>query len=216
MNVTGTRVKDVAKLKKILPAEDILTFDFQAENGLSFTLVFADAVTDKELLGDEVVRPLLKYEGEKTAQAVKTKFLSPEVRTEKAFSKLAEEVLAGNPVLLWEGADEGIIVGTKKVFTRAIAEPSTDVVVKGPREGFIEDVKTNTSLIRRRLKTPELKIEYINVGKRSTTAVALCYLEGTSVRKTVEEVKQKLQAIEIDIVADSSYVTHFLASRPIP
>lgn len=214
MNVTGTRVKDVARLKKILPAEDILTFDFQAENGLAFTLVFADAVTDKELLGDEVVRPLLKYEGEKTAQAVKSKFLSPEVRTEKAFSKLAEEVLAGNPVLLWEGADEGIIVGTKKVFTRAIAEPSTDVVVKGPREGFIEDVKTNTSLIRRRLKTPELRIEFINVGKRSTTAVALCYLDGTSVQKTVEEVKQKLQAIEIDIIPDSSYITHFLASRP--
>ena len=128
--------------------------------------------------------------------------------------KLSEEILAGNPVLLWEGMDEGIIVGTKKVFTRAIAEPSTDVVVKGPREGFIEDVKTNTSLIRRRLKTGELQIDFLEVGRRSKTNVAVCYLSGMVPSETVNEVKKKLGEIDIDIIPDSSYLTHFLSSRP--
>lgn len=213
MNITGKREKDVAKLKKILSAEDILTFDFRSGTGL-FTAVFSDAVTDKELLGDEVVRPLSHYAGETSAKAVKEHIASPEVRTEKSFEKLADEVLAGNPVLLWDGADEGIVVGTKKVFARAIAEPSTDVAVKGPREGFIEDLKINTSLVRRRLKSPELKIEFLNVGKRSNTSVAVCYLEGTSVQKTVERVKKTLQSIEIDSVPDSSYIAHFLAEKP--
>ncbi len=214
MKITGTLRKDLAALKKILPAEDILTFDFESEAGLAFTAVFADPITDKELLGEQVIRPLLRYEGAPTAEEVGKKLTSPEKRTETDLAKLSEEVLAGNPVLLFEGMDEAIIVGTKKVFVRAVAEPSTDVAVKGPREGFIEDVKINTSLVRRRLKTPELKIEFLNVGRRSKTYVAVCYLDGTSVQKTVDDIKKKLQEIDIDIIPDSSYLTHFLSSRP--
>ena len=213
-NITGKLQQDLDALKKLLPAEDILTFPFTSEAGLQFTCIFTDPITDKELLGEQVVRPLLHYEGKATAEEIGKKVTSPELRSEKALEKLAQEILAGNPVLLWEGADEAIIAGTKKVFVRAIAEPTTDVAVKGPREGFIEDVKINTSLVRRRLKTPELKIEMLEVGRRSKTVVALCYLEGTSVKKTVKDVKKKLEEMDIDIIPDSSYLTHFLASRP--
>ncbi len=212
--VTGDLKKDAEALKKLLPAEDILTFEFVSSSGLPFVCIYADAITDKELLGEQLIRPLLHYEGERTAEEIGKNITSPELRLQKELKKLAEEVLAGNPVLLWEGMDEGIVVGTKKVFVRAIAEPSTDVAVKGPREGFIEDVKINTSLVRRRLKTGELRIENLEVGRRSKTVVALCYLEGTSVQKTVEEVRKKLGEIDIDVVPDSSYLTHFLASRP--
>ncbi|MDE5897584.1 MAG: spore germination protein [Clostridia bacterium] len=181
---------------------------------MPFTCVFLDPITDKELLGEQVVRPLLHYEGKPTAEEVGKKLTSPELRKEKAFDKLAKEILAGNPVVLWEGADEGIIAGTKKVFVRAIAEPPTDVTIKGPREGFIEDVKINVSLIRRRLKTPELKVEMIQIGRRSQTYVAVCWLEGTTPEKTVQAVKKKLEKIDIDVIPDSSYLTHFLAGRP--
>ena len=213
-NVTGELKKTTDALKKLLPAEDILTFEFVSGQGLAFTVVFADAITDKELLGEQVVRALQHYDGKPTAEEVGKQITSPEMKTEKSLETLASEVLIGNPVLLWEGMDEAIIVGTKKVFTRAIAEPPTDVTIKGPREGFIEDVKTNTSLIRRRLKTGELKIDMVEVGRRSKTVVAVCYLEGTSVQETVKEVKKKLNEIDIDIIPDSSYLTHFLASRP--
>ena len=213
-NVTGDLQKSAEALKKLVPAQDILSFDFTSEDGRSFTVLFADPITDKELLGEQVVRALAHFKGEPTAEEVGKNITSPEMRTEKALEKLASEILAGNPVLLWEGMDEAVIVGTKKVFTRAIAEPSTDVAVKGPREGFIEDVKTNTSLIRRRLKTGELEIEFLEVGRRSKTNVAVCYLSGMAPSDTVKEVKQKLQEIDIDIVPDSSYITHFLASRP--
>lgn len=213
-NITGNLKRDTEALKKLLPAEDILTFEFTSEQGVAFTVVYADPITDKELLGEQLIRPLLRYEGEITADMISKSITSPELRLQKELEKLSEEVLAGNPVLLWEGMDEAVIVGTKKVFVRAVAEPSTDVVVKGPREGFIEDVKINTSLIRRRLKTGELRIEMLEVGRRSKTAVALCYLEGTSVQKTVKEVKKKLRDIDIDVVPDSSYLTHFLSSRP--
>ena len=213
-NVSGTLEKDVAELKRLLPAEDILTFAFHTQAGVAFTCVFVDAITDKELLGEQVVRPLLHYEGTLDAENVGKKLTSPELRQETSFELRAEEILAGNPVVLWEGADQGIIAGTKKVFVRAIAEPPTDVTIKGPREGFIEDVKINVSLVRRRLKTPELKVEMIKVGRRSQTFVAVCYLEGTTPQKLVDAVKEKLEKIDIDFIPDSSYLTHFLAARP--
>lgn len=213
-NVTGNLVKDAEELKKLLPAEDILTFEFVTPDGVNFTCVFADPITDKELLGEQVVRPLLRYRGKLTAEEVGKNVTAPELRKQKSLETLAEEVLAGNPVLLWDGMDEGIIAGTKKVFVRAVAEPPTDVAIKGPREGFIEDIKINTSLVRRRFKTPELKIEMVKVGRRSQTFVAVCYLEGTSPKKTVNEVKAKLRKIDIDYIPDSSYLTHFLAARP--
>lgn len=214
MNISGNLEQDKKRLKKLLPAEDILTFEFISNKGKQFQILFADPITDKELLGEQVVRPLSDYAGDVSAESVKKNITSPECRTYKNLEKLAEEILAGNPVLLWDGMDEAIVVGTKKVFIRAIAEPSTDVAVKGPREGFIEDIKINTSLVRRRLKTGELKIEFLSVGKRSNTSVAVCWLEGTSRQDVVDEVKRKLGEIEIDVIPDSSYLTHFLKSRP--
>ncbi len=214
MKLTGTLEKDLKTLKNILPAEDILTFSFQSKNGIAFTVVYADPISDKELLGEQVIRPLLRYDGKATAEDIGKSITSAELRKNGDIDKLAEEILGGNPVVLFDGMDEAIITGVKKVFVRAIAEPSTDVAVKGPREGFIEDIKINTSLVRRRLKTPDLRFHMMTVGRRSTTSVAVCWLEGTTPKKTVEEVKKKLQEIDIDIIPDSSYLTHFLSSRP--
>ena len=213
MQISGDKTRDLKALKAMLPAEDILTFDFLAEGGIRFTVLFADPVTDKELLGTLVVRPLLHYSGERTAKAVGERLASPELRSFNDLRELAAEVLTGNPVLLWEGMDEALVVGTKKVFVRAVMEPPTGVTVKGPREGFIEDIKINTSMVRRRLKTGELKIKFMKVGRRSKTFVALCYLEGTARREVVEGIERRLKEIEIDVVPDSSYLADFLCSK---
>ncbi len=212
--ISGNLDRDAAALRALLPAQDILTFAFTDKTGRRFLCVFADALTDKDLLAEQALRPLRGYAGAPEAKTVVQNVLSPEVRTDKQTKTLAEEVLAGNPVLLWEGADEGLIVGTKKVTVRAVTEPPTDVAIKGPREGFIEDVKTNTSLVRRRFKTGELQIEMVTVGRRSATSVAVCWLEGTCRKDVVDEVKRKLEAIDIDAVPDSSYLTRFLSERP--
>lgn len=69
-NITGNLKSDVAALKKMLPSEDVLTFEFVSPNGTNFTCVFADPITDKELLGEQIVRPLLGYGGNATAEEI--------------------------------------------------------------------------------------------------------------------------------------------------
>ena len=80
MKLTGTLEKDLKTLKNILPAEDILTFSFQSKNGIDFTVVYADPISDKELLGEQVIRPLLRYDGKATAEDIGKSITSAELR----------------------------------------------------------------------------------------------------------------------------------------
>ena len=216
-------------IKKLLPSEDILTYEFETADELACALVYADGIVNKELLARRVASPLQstdltrllpKKDGgrveanEKTAEnAVEKSQLFPEFKTVQTIEDGVNEILDGNTLLLVDTIPVGFISGAKLLPVRTIMEPPTDIAVKGPREGFIEDIKTNMALVRKRLKTPALRFETLRVGKQSYTAVTLCYLEGTSIQSVKDEIKKKLQAIEVDNIPDSSYISAFLAPR---
>lgn len=84
----------------------------------------------------------------------------------------------------------------------------------GPREGFIEDIKINLGLIRKRLKSEKLQVKTIFVGEKSDTAVAIVYIEGVTPKGLPEKIEKEITENKIDIVPDSSYVSQFLARRP--
>ena len=214
-------------LKKSLPSEDILTYAFSTRDNTSCAIVYADGVVNKELLGELIARPLSafsfsermqnnKNEGgryETKIEILAKSALFPELKTKTKLEDCIQEILDGNSLLLIDGEASGLIVGAKLIPVRAITEPPTDVTVKGPREGFIEDVKTNMSLIRKRLKTPDLRFETMRVGKRSDTAVTLCWLEGVAKEGVKAEIKRSLQEISIDNIPDSSYIAACVSPR---
>ncbi len=207
-------------MKKLLPSEDILTYDFTTGDDVACAVIYADGVVNKQLLGDLVARPLarlsIKKEGGRVAlneDTVLETLLFPELKTANKFEDIAKEVLDGNSLLLIDGLDAGFIVGAKQIPTRSVIEPPTDVAVKGPREGFIEDVKTNMGLVRKRLKSPDLRFETLRVGKRSQTAVTLCWLEGTSSEEALQTLRARIEKIEVDNIPDSSYIAAFLSPR---
>ena len=207
-------------MKKLLPSEDILTYEFKTQDGIACAILYADGIVNKQLLGDLIARPLsrlsLKNEGgmyENTLQFIQKTVLFPEVKEMNKTEDLCKEVLDGNALLLVDGVDAGLIVGAKFLPVRAVMEPPTDVAVKGPREGFIEDIKTNMSLVRKRLKTPDLRFETTRVGKRSDTMIAVCFLEGTANEEVKNQIVKKLEKIDVDCIPDSSYIAAFLAPR---
>lgn len=240
MNTTNTAAfeaaldKNLQTLKKLLPSEDILTYSFATADKIACALVYADGVVNKELLARLVAAPLSaaalkkllpqkdgggdatnakKRETDQTEKVVEKAQLFPEFKTAETLQDGVNEILDGNTLLLVDGIATGFIAGAKLLPVRAIMEPPTDVAVKGPREGFIEDIKTNMALVRKRLKSPNLRFETLRVGKQSYTAVTLCYLAGTSVESVKEEIKKKIESIRIDNLPDSSYIAAFLAPR---
>lgn len=223
----------------MLPSEDILSYAFETQDKIACAVLYADGIVNKQLLGELVAAPLsrlslrekkqndggrvamkLKKDPENTdadlsekAKIIELTTLFPELKTKETFEDCTQEILDGNSVLLVDGEATGFVVGAKLLPNRAITEPPTNVTVKGPREGFIEDVKTNMSLIRKRLKTPDLRFETLKVGKRSDTAVTLCWLQGIADAKVKEEIKRKIGKISIDNIPDSSYIAALISPR---
>lgn len=207
--------ENLTTLKTLLPSEDILTFEFTSKDEkVSFTLVYADGIVDKHLLGELVIRPLANsIFSSASATHIRKALLFPETQLESEIDKIAEEILEGDALLLIDSSPVGIVVGTKALPARSVQEPPTDINIKGPREGFVEDVKTNMGLVRKRLHAPELKMHLLKIGRRSKTNVAVCYLDGIADKKVVDGINQKLQEIDTDIIVDSSYIADFLSSR---
>ena len=213
-NFGADLAENVRALKELLPAEDILVYEFAAGDGTACAAVYADGITDKQLLGELAARPLAEGDAPETLEACRKRMLFPEVKEAEDIAGAAEEILAGNPALLIDGMRGALVLGTKKVSLRAVMEPQTAIAIKGPREGFIEDVKTNMGLIRRRLKTPALRFVTLTVGRYSKTSVAIAYLSGVASEARVKEIEARLAAADIDGVPDSSYIARILARRP--
>ena len=204
----------IQEIKRLLPAPDILVYEFSAGDGTPCAAVYADGITDKELMGMLAARPLAERPAPRSREEAKRMLLFPELREADDASACSREILAGNPALVIGGVEGYIILGTKKVALRAVSEPQTSIAVKGPREGFIEDIKTNMGLIRRRLKTPDLMFVMLEAGRRSGTAVAIAYLKGIADERVVKKAEERIRAADIDGVPDSSYIAKFLAERP--
>ncbi len=211
----GTKLPDNIKLlKDILPAEDVLVYTFRTADGKSCAAVYTDGITDKESLGELAAKPLTLAKAPKSREEAKKLLYFPEMKDADDAESAADEILAGNPALLIDGIAGAVVLGTKKIAVRAVTEPQTAITVKGPREGFIEDIKTNMGLVRRRIKSPALRLDTQEVGKYSKTVVSVVYLEGITDARIVEEIKERIAAVEIDGVPDSSYIAQFLAKKP--
>ncbi|MBQ9118159.1 MAG: spore germination protein [Clostridia bacterium] len=151
--------------------------------------------------------------GEVSLKILRQNLLFPEIKEKTSLQEIVKEVLDGNALLLADGVQTGLIIGAKFLPVRTVSEPPADVAVKGPREGFIEDFKTNATLLRKRLKSPALRIDTLRAGKRSDTVIGLCYLDGICNPDLREALQKKIEHIDVDILPDSSYVTALIAPR---
>lgn len=209
-----TLEKNIKSVKDVLTSEDIIVFEFDSLGGKKFAAIYADGVADKQLLGELVAKPLRAVEKDASLDEVKKLLASPEVKDGVKIPDAIKEVSDGNAVLFVDGEKNFFIIGLKNPPGRTVAEPPTQVTVKGPREGFTEDIKTNLGLVRKRLKSEKLQIKMLKTGKRSDTAVALVYIDGVCPEGLPERIEKQIADNEIDMVPDSSYVAQFISKKP--
>ncbi|MCZ8514019.1 spore germination protein [Paenibacillus filicis] len=119
-------------------------------------------------------------------------------------------VLSGDTVILIDGHAKGIIASRRGWKDRGVTEPSAQTVVRGPREGFTETLRTNTSLIRRRIKDPNLWLETKPIGRITRTDVAVMYIHGIVSESVLQEVRNRLARIDIDGILESGYIEELI------
>ena len=201
-------------IKEILTSPDVLIFEFSSLEGRKFAAVYLDGLADKNLLGELVVKPLRSAKKDDDGEQIALLLASPEIKECKELQEVISGVLDGNAALFSEGVEVFYIIGLKNPPGRAVMEPPTQIAVKGPREGFTEDIKTNLGLVRKRLKSPSLQVKMLSSGVQSATAVALCYLKGVCNESIPEQIEMEIAANKIDLVPDSSYISSFISKHP--
>lgn len=178
--------------------------------GIELTVVCLDTMCDDKKVSSYVLQPLVYAEGATDISAVKTTLMAGAVVSKTVNLQSAIEDFVNGYTLVWDSKGNCLSVDTRTTIGRAVAEPPTSMVLRGPREGFVEDLKVNITLLRKRLKTTSFKAININVGKYTNTAVSICYIDGIADQTIVEKITQQLQAIDTDAILDSSYLARYL------
>lgn len=212
MKLTSSVAKNTELLKKSLISDDVTFTEFSA-CGKQATLIFVNDITDIKSAGELILKPLSESKEKFSEKFVKDNIPAPQKKTVNTVEEAIKEVVSGSTLLIVEGTAKGFSFGLKKFEKRAISEPPTSTVLKGPREGFVESLPVNVSMMRRRLKTPALKFLNLTVGKYSQTPVSICYIKGIAKDSLVKQLKDKISSINIDAALDSSYVTKFLGEH---
>lgn len=135
---------------------------------------------------------------------------SGDLRTIEDWEALYHAILSGDTVIMVDGTARALAASTKNWKDRGVTEPSTQTVIRGPREGFSETLRTNTTLIRRKIKSPDLWMETMQIGTVTQTDVAVMYIRGIVNEKLVDEVRQRLQRIRIDAILESAYIEEMI------
>lgn len=194
------------------------SFDFkcrelQLEMGKA-CVVYLDSIVDANYISDYIIRPLINMEL-KVADVKNVKFelYSHIVETVNHEIEMIEAVLAGNTIVLLDFCEEILSCSGRKFQVRAIEEPPTETVIKGSREGFNENVTVGCSLIRKRLKDSNLKLESIFVGDKNNQVIVMAYIEGVAPQKIIDYVKKEINNIKNDYVFHQNIIEERLKTK---
>lgn len=130
------------------------------------------------------------------------------------YGELFTFIMSGFAVILIEGKALGVACGIQGFSFRSISEPSSEINVRGSREGFVEALRINLTMVRRRIKSPLLTFEMRAVGTRSKTDICLVYMSDSVSSSVLDSIRKKLAGATLDVVLDSAYLEPFLEERP--
>lgn len=126
--------------------------------------------------------------------------LIPHIQVKKTveLKEAVKHVAAGGTAFFFEGENEAVLVDAKSFPVRSTEEPDLERVVRGSRDGFVETLLTNVTLVRRRLRDPQLKLEIMQVGSRTQTDICIGYIQDICDMELVESVRDKIKSVKVD------------------
>ncbi len=215
---------NIRSFKQIFLDDETVVFSEFTGRGLQaarFCIIYIDGMADAELINEHVVAPLLCYHFSKETdikglvRECKEKVLSAgNTEAQSSVNKILGAVTYGDTLLLIDRCDEALVIDSKGFQTRAVSEPESTKINRGPREGFNESILTNISLVRRKIKSPKLRFKFRNVGELSQTKLCVSYIEGLAQESIIKELERRLGEIDIDGIMDSGYIQELIRDAP--
>lgn len=181
----------------------------------SFALCYIDGLTDPSLLADLLDSLTTdfgqSYHGGANPTAwFKDKIPVGNLNVISSEQQMVNSILEGRVVIMVHGVQEAYAVSILGGQRRSVEEPTSQTVVRGPKEGFTEDISTNISLLRRKIRSADLRFESRSLGKFTQTKISVAYIKGIANPEVVTEIMSRLDKIDTDSILESGYIEEFI------
>ncbi|EPY2283664.1 spore germination protein [Clostridium sporogenes] len=187
------------------------------EEQLEGAIIYINGLASKDIIDRDVLHPLMLHVKENLKdkpnimEYISKKYITmSNTKIEKDINNVLSSLKRGQTALLLENSDEAIIIDTSSGDYRSISEPTNESSIRGSREGFIEKLETNTSIIKRRIRDENLVIENMVLGRRTQRDLAIIYIDNIVNKNVLQELKYKLSSIDVDSVSLIGYIQQYI------
>lgn len=196
-------------------SNDLIHKEVLGGGSIQMLLVYVDGLIDIELLFSSVLTPLVHMDVarmnslsslDKLDLIQKYTLIASNIGSFNSKKELFQRLLSGHVVVFLEDCGQGLWIELAGWEGRSVGEPSSQNVVKGPMEGFTENLRTNTSLVRKRIQDQKLWVESRKIGRVTKTSIAIMYLKDLADESVLAELRSRLDQIDIDGVLESGYI----------
>lgn len=221
--LTSSYENNLLILKSLFQDDDTMQFrplQSNRNDGLLFCIIYCDSVVDPSIIDDHILTPLMMAEklpaGDQAADALMKKTIRINgVKKTGSVKEIVKAITYGDTLLLIKGSSQALLLSTKRFETRGITEPDSEKIISGPREGFSEALMINLSMMRRKLRTHELKMKYYTLGQRSQTQICVAYIDTLVNKNILEELWLRLRKIDIDAILDANYINELIKNNSL-
>lgn len=191
------------------------------EEDITAAIIYTEGLVDDLTVKDFLIESAMKDTNEQNLEnpnlalrVLKEKILPiGEVKELECWEDLFADLMTGQTIILIDGVSKALTANTRGGEKRQISEPVTEISIRGPKDSFTETIRTNTALIRKRIKNPNLWMESMKIGKVTQTDVAIMYINGIVNEKVVEEVRIRLKRINIDSILETGYIEQLIEEK---
>ena len=218
--------KNIFLIKQIFSDDaTLVTRRFENKNRKSAKccIFYINGMVNVDIINKSIIKPVLENEmktedisSNNLLEDMQNKIImANEVKELNDLEEIITSVTYGDTLFLLDGYDKALVIDTKGWKVRAVTESTSEKTVRGPRECFTEAILVNLSLIRRKLKTPDLKFVFKDIGRRTKTKVCMCYLESIASPQIIAELNKRIETIDIDGILDSGYIQEMIKDSPL-
>lgn len=210
--LSSSLIENMASIRSLFDSCEDMEYKHIDISNVEGCLIYHPGMINLVLLNDieSHILAINDHQTVRTKQATQNfikKYFSPfSVKQTNSISTIVDLLLSGTTILLIDNEDQAYSLQTAKYMGRAIEEAVTERTIRGPRDGFIEDLDTNLALVRKRIRTPQLKVNFLTLGMQTNTKIGILYMAGIASEEIVQEIRGRLSRIDIDGILESQYI----------
>lgn len=215
MDITTTNLENIFKKSSDIRFTKLMV---NTNDKLPVTLVFVEGLVNNSYISQYIMRPLTEGKQFKKAKTLKNVLNLIELgaiyysqqHIAQNMNDVINSMMIGCCALIFDDEKTAVMLKTRGYSKRNIGTPTEEGSLKGSKDAFVETLRVNTGIIRRRISNPNLVIEETTVGKQSNTFVAIVYIDGITNENIVSEVKKRIDKIDIDKVMSPNHIEHYI------